>query len=151
VPVDFITALKANHELHGHHTALLANCLAQAEALMRGKTSDEVRAEMREQGISEDKIAALAPHRSFPGNRPSNMILMDSLNPNSLGALIALYEHKTFTEGAIWGINSFDQWGVELGKMLAKQVEAELLGAPQPQKHDSSTNGLIARIRNTIS
>lgn len=151
VPVDFITALKAHHELHGHHTVLLANCLAQAEALMRGKTSDEVRAEMREQGVPEDKIAALAPHRSFPGNRPSNMILMDSLNPGSLGALIALYEHKTFTEGAIWGINSFDQWGVELGKVLAKQVEAELVGTPQPEKHDSSTNGLITRIRNTIS
>ncbi|MDB5793755.1 MAG: glucose-6-phosphate isomerase [Noviherbaspirillum sp.] len=146
-PVDFIAVLKPSHGLRGHHPVLLANCFAQSEAFMKGKTADEVRAELRAQGLPESEIEALAPHRSFPGNRPSNTILMDELTPSSLGALIALYEHKVFVQGVLWDINSFDQWGVELGKVLAKNIEGELAGAARPSLHDGSTNGLIARAK----
>lgn len=117
---------------------------------MKGKNAQEVGDEMRAQGMAEEKIAALLPHRTFPGNRPSNMIVMDELTPATLGALIALYEHKVFVQGAIWGLNSFDQWGVELGKVLAKQIEDELRGATNPTAHDSSTSGLIARARKAL-
>ncbi|MQR01449.1 glucose-6-phosphate isomerase [Glaciimonas soli] len=146
-PVDFIAALHPSHTLPDHHAALLANCFAQSEAFMRGKTADEVRAEMQAKGLAETEIEALLPHRIFPGNRPSNTILMDKLTPASLGALIALYEHKTFVQGVIWGVNSFDQWGVELGKVLATQIRDELVGDNTNAHHDSSTNGLIARAR----
>jgi glucose-6-phosphate isomerase len=147
IPVDFIAALKPAHALAGHHSVLLANCFAQAEAFMRGKNAAEVEAELRAQGMADAEIAALLPHKIFPGNRPSTMILMDALTPSTLGALIALYEHKVFVQGTVWGINSFDQWGVELGKVLAKNIEPELAGAPDPAAHDSSTNGLIARAK----
>lgn len=143
IPVDFIAALKPTHHLPGHQTALLANCFAQSEAFMRGKTAGEVRADMQARQRPEAEIAALLPHKTFPGNRPSNTILMDRLTPASLGALIALYEHKVFVQGVVWDVNSFDQWGVELGKLLATNIQAELTGAVQPQTHDSSTNGLI--------
>ncbi len=146
-PIDFIAALRPSHGLPGHHAALLANCFAQAEAFMRGKTEDEVRAEMQAQGMDEAKIDALVPHRTFPGNRPSNTILMDELTPATLGALIALYEHKVFVQGVIWDVNSFDQWGVELGKVLAKNIQDELNGAVAVAEHDSSTSGLIALAR----
>jgi glucose-6-phosphate isomerase len=146
-PVDFIAALKPSHGLPVHHSVLLANCFAQSEAFMKGKTGDEVRVEMRTQGLPEAEIEALIPHRTFPGNRPSNTILMDALTPSALGALIALYEHKVFVQGVLWDINSFDQWGVELGKVLARNIEAELTGVPRPDAHDSSTNALIARAR----
>lgn len=149
-PVDFIAALKPSHGLHNHHSVLLANCFAQSEAFMKGKTGDEVRAEMQAQGLPDEEINALIPHRTFPGNRPSNTILMDALTPSALGALIALYEHKVFVQGVIWGINSFDQWGVELGKVLAKNIEAELTGEPRTDAHDSSTNALIARARSAL-
>lgn len=149
-PVDFIAALKPSHGLHNHHSVLLANCFAQSEAFMKGKTGDEVRAEMQAQGLPDEEINALIPHRTFPGNRPSNTILMDALTPSALGALIALYEHKVFVQGVIWGINSFDQWGVELGKVLAKNIEAELSGEPRTDAHDSSTNALIARARSAL-
>jgi len=142
-PIDFIATLRATHDLAGHHDALLANCFAQSEAFMKGKTEEEARADLQALKLSEDEIAALLPHKVFPGNRPSNTILMDQLNPSALGALIALYEHKTFVQGAIWDVNSFDQWGVELGKVLAKNIQAELTGTVQPERHDSSTNGLI--------
>jgi glucose-6-phosphate isomerase len=150
-PVDFIAALKPAHDLEGHQMVLLANCFAQAEAFMRGKTEEEVRTELRAQKLPDEKIASLVPHRVFPGNRPSNTILMDRLAPATLGALIALYEHKVFVQGAIWDINSFDQWGVELGKVLAKNIESELAGAPRPDAHDGSTNALIARARIALS
>ncbi|MBS1187609.1 MAG: glucose-6-phosphate isomerase [Burkholderiaceae bacterium] len=149
-PIDFIAALLPNHGLHGHHAALLANCFAQAEAFMRGKTENEVRVEMRGQNIADAEVEALVPHRTFPGNRPSNMILMDRLTPATLGALVALYEHKTFVQGVIWNLNSFDQWGVELGKVLAKNIQAELEGQTVPQTHDSSTSGLIARAQKVV-
>jgi glucose-6-phosphate isomerase len=149
-PIDFIAALRPAHELQHHHTALLANCFAQSEAFMKGKTIDEVRTDLQQQGLAPAEIERLAPHKTFPGNRPSNTILMEYLNPASLGALIALYEHKTFVQGVLWDLNSFDQWGVELGKVLAKKIEAELAGDPQPAQHDSSTNGLIARAKAAV-
>ena len=147
VPMDFIAALKARHALPGHQDALLANCFAQAEAFMRGKTADEVRADLRAQNLSDADVERLVPHRTFAGNRPSNMILMEELTPATLGALIALYEHITFVQGVMWGVNSFDQWGVELGKVLAQNIQQELKGETVPSRHDSSTNGLIARAR----
>jgi glucose-6-phosphate isomerase len=143
-PMDFIAALRPGHEFENHHKALLANCFAQSEAFMRGKSIDEVRADLQAQGLPLLEVERLAPHKTFPGNRPSNTILMEYLTPYTLGALIALYEHKTFVQGVIWDVNSFDQWGVELGKVLAKKIEGELAGAAQPALHDSSTNGLIA-------
>ncbi len=142
-PIDFIAALRATHDLAGHHDSLLANCFAQSEAFMTGKSADEVRADLQAQKLSEAEIEALVPHKTFPGNRPSNTILMEQLTPTALGALIALYEHKTFVQGVLWDVNSFDQWGVELGKVLAKNIHAELTGEIQPARHDSSTNGLI--------
>ena len=149
-PVDFIACLRPAHELEAHHTALLANCFAQSEAFMRGKNIAEVRADLQAQGMGPADIERLAPHKTFPGNRPSNTILMEYLTPYALGALVALYEHKTFVQGVLWDINSFDQWGVELGKVLAKNIEAELTGDAQPQRHDSSTNGLIAMAKAAV-
>ncbi|SFC87479.1 glucose-6-phosphate isomerase [Massilia yuzhufengensis] len=149
-PIDFIAALRPAHEMEHHHTALLANCFAQSEAFMKGKTLDEVRIDLQQQGLPLAEIERLAPHKTFPGNRPSNTILMERLTPATLGALIALYEHKTFVQGVIWDVNSFDQWGVELGKVLAKKIEAELAADPQPELHDSSTNGLIARAKAAV-
>jgi glucose-6-phosphate isomerase len=147
-PIDFIAALRPAHELEKHHAALLANCFAQSEAFMRGKTADEVRADLA--GLPAAEIERLVPHKTFPGNRPSNTIVMEYLTPSSLGALIAMYEHKTFVQGVLWDVNSFDQWGVELGKVLAKKIESELTGTPQPELHDSSTNGLIAMAKAAV-
>jgi glucose-6-phosphate isomerase len=116
---------------------------AQAEAFMRGKTADEVRAELAAQGLSGDALEALVPHKVFGGNRPTNTLLMTRLDPKHLGALIALYEHKIFVQGVVWHINSFDQWGVELGKQLAKTIHSELAGTGGAAEHDSSTERLI--------
>ncbi len=150
ISADFIAPAVSQSELGDHHEKLLSNFLAQTEALMRGKTEAEVREELAAEGKTKTEINALAPHKVFPGDRPTNSILMEKLTPETLGALIALYEHKIFVEGAVWGIDSFDQWGVELGKVLAKNVLPELgpLGAAQPAAagHDASTNGLIDRI-----
>ncbi|WAW09472.1 glucose-6-phosphate isomerase [Oxalobacter vibrioformis] len=149
-PIDFIAALRPSHTLPHHHAALLANCFAQSEALMLGKTADEVRADLQAQNMAEDEIEFQIPHRTFPGNRPSNTLLMNILRPESLGALVALYEHKTFVQGAIWDVNPFDQWGVELGKVLAKTIQEELEGnATHP--HDSSTAGLISLARAALN
>lgn len=140
VPCDFIGFCQSLNPLDAHHDLLMANLFAQTEALAFGKTEAEVRAE----GVPE----ALAPHRVFEGNRPSNTILAERLTPEVLGALIALYEHSVFTQGVIWDINSFDQWGVELGKVLAKKITPELEAHPEPDlHHDSSTNALIRRYR----
>ena len=146
-PIDLIASLEKRSNLPGHHEILLSNVFAQAEAFMRGKTPEEARAELQAQGMPEDKIDALVPHKTFSGNRPTNLILRDKVNPRNMGSLIAMYEHKVFTQGVIWGINSFDQWGVELGKQLAKTILAELTGAIDPQKHDSSTSHLIKLYR----
>ena len=150
VPCDFIVPLRTHNKLGDHHKVLLANALAQAEALMRGKTESEVRVEMRAAGVSDQRIDELATHRSFTGNRPSTIFLVDKITPASLGKLIALYEHKIFVQGAIWNINSYDQWGVELGKQLAKAIEPELANASVPLGHDASTNQLIERARNAL-
>ena len=145
IPVDFIAALKPAHPHTDLHRALLANCFAQSEALMRGKNAAEVKAEMRTHQVPAAALQALLPHRVFPGNRPSNTLLMDQLTPATLGALIALYEHKAFVLGVLWNINSFDQWGVELGKALAGRILPELEDGLVAGLHDSSTAGLIAR------
>ncbi|HFA6679958.1 TPA: glucose-6-phosphate isomerase [Neisseria gonorrhoeae] len=142
-PIDLIASLEKRSNLPRHHEILLANVFAQAEAFMCGKTPDEVRAELKAQGMDEARIEELVPHKIFSGNRPTNLILMDKVNPRNMGSLIAMYEHKTFVQGIIWGINSFDQWGVELGKQLAKTILGELTGETEPQKHDSSTERLI--------
>ena len=142
-PADFIVAVEGSDRLPEHHDMLLANCIAQSEALLRGKSADEVRAELKSRGIEGEEAERLAPHRTFPGNRPSNTIVMRQLDPRSLGALIALYEHKVFAQGAIWNINSFDQWGVELGKQLAGGVLEDLKSGKASGGHDASTARLI--------
>jgi glucose-6-phosphate isomerase len=140
VPCDFIGFAQSANPLPPHHDLLLANLLAQTEALAFGKTRDEVAAE----GVAQAQVA----HRSFPGNRPSNTILARRLDPATLGRLVALYEHKVFVQGTIWAVNSFDQWGVELGKVLAGRIVSELAGPDEPAlAHDSSTNALIQRYR----
>ena len=139
IPCDFIAFARTLNPIGDHHDLLMANVFAQGEALAFGKTADEVHAE----GTPD----WLVPHRTFPGNRPSNTLLLDELTPASLGRLIALYEHIVFTQGAIWQINSFDQWGVELGKVLAKRIVPELQHAGDTLAHDSSTNALIERYR----
>ena len=146
IPCDFLAAARSHNPLGAHHAMLLANVLAQAEALMTGKTADEARAELETSSLSTAEIERLTPHKVFPGNRPSTTILYPQLDPRTLGMLIALYEHKVFVQGVLWGINSFDQWGVELGKQLAKPILAELQGGAGG-RHDSSTAGLLAWLR----
>ncbi|RTZ60844.1 MAG: glucose-6-phosphate isomerase, partial [Gammaproteobacteria bacterium] len=146
ISTDFIVAKTSAYDLGEHHRILLANCLAQTEALMRGQTEQEARAALKAEGKSDADIERLAPHKVFPGNKPSNTIVLDELSPKNLGALIALYEHKVFVQGAIWQINSFDQWGVELGKQLAGVIEQEL-GGKSTADHDSSTKALIHLLR----
>ncbi|WP_116653464.1 glucose-6-phosphate isomerase [Pelagibacterium sediminicola] len=144
VPCDFLLAANPHENLPPHHAKLVANCLAQSEALMLGKTEDEVLAELKGTGLTKSQIKALVPHKVFPGNRPSNTILYSQLDPATLGKLVALYEHKVFVQGVIWNINSFDQWGVELGKQLAKALLPEVEGQAGGKEHDSSTEGLLA-------
>ncbi|MBK2001225.1 glucose-6-phosphate isomerase [Campylobacter sp. LH-2024] len=146
-PIDLIASLSKKGSLPGHHEILLSNVFAQAEAFMKGKTLEEVQKEMSSKGFSEEQIHKLAPHRVFSGNRPSNIILLNEINPKSIGSLVALYEHKIFVQGVIWGINSFDQWGVELGKELVKTILSELQGG-KIQEHDSSTKHLIQIYKN---
>ena len=143
VPCDFLAAANSHHKLAGHHEALISNFIAQTEALMRGKTTEEARSELVAEGLSEGQLDKLAMAKTFPGNKPSNSFLYRSLNPETLGALIALYEHKVFVQGAIWNINSFDQMGVELGKQLAKTVLKDMKDEDSVSSHDSSTNGLL--------
>ncbi|CAB3750604.1 glucose-6-phosphate isomerase [Paraburkholderia humisilvae] len=142
VPIDFVAVLTPEHPLANHHPKLLANCFAQSEALMLGRTVEEAKK------VAGPNKPELVPHIVFPGNRPTTTLLVDALTARSLGALIALYEHKVLTQGTVWDINSFDQWGVELGKILGKVVEADLTAASADAgKHDSSTSALIARAR----
>ena len=142
IPADFITAKNCQHSLRDHHPILMANFIAQTEALMKGKSRTEVEIEMRQAGISEEEVEKIAPYRVFEGNRPTNSIVLDEVNPYHLGQLVAAYEHKIFIQGFIWNIFSYDQWGVELGKVLAKTVYNELSGGPK-HDHDSSTLALI--------
>jgi glucose-6-phosphate isomerase len=148
IPCDFLVAARSDKEDDGgHQTLLLANCLAQSEALMRGRTIAEARAELKAEKVPAATIETLAPHKVFPGNRPSNTLLFKQLDPETLGMIIALYEHKVFVQGAVWGINSFDQWGVELGKVLARELQPMVEGNAPPTGRDSSTAGLINAIR----
>lgn len=149
-PVDFIAVLKDCENRPAHHRALLANCIAQSEALMRGKSPVEARDELRAQGFDHDDILKLAPQKTFPGNRPSTSIFLNSLDAQTIGALIALYEHKVFVQSVVWNINAFDQWGVELGKVLAKTVLGELLTDGPLSLHDGSTNALITLVRDAL-
>lgn len=143
IPADFLAPIHSQNPIGEHHAILLANCFAQSEALMIGKTSDEARAELERQGLQGDELETLLPHKIFPGNKPTNTLLFDRLDPHTLGMLIALYEHKIFVQGIVWNINSFDQWGVELGKQLAGKILPELLDESVKLKHDQSTGNLI--------
>lgn len=143
IPCDFIAPVLSQNALSDHHEKLLSNFFAQTEALMKGKSEDEVRAELRASGMSDELVKWHTPFRVFEGNRPSNSILFKLLTPRTLGSLIALYEHKIFVQGVVWNIFSFDQWGVELGKVLAKKILPELTSTGEITSHDSSTNGLI--------
>jgi glucose-6-phosphate isomerase len=143
VPCDFLAAAQSHNPLGDHQAMLLANFFAQTEALMKGKTPDEARAELVEEGYGGEQLEKLVPAKIFPGNKPTNSFLYPKLTPEVLGSLIALYEHKIFTQGVIWDINSFDQMGVELGKQLAKAILPELEGEERITTHDASTNGLI--------
>ncbi len=147
IPADFIVPLKTQNPVGEHHDILLANCFAQTEALMKGKNEQEVRKELEAIGCDDAELKMLLPHKVFPGNRPTNTILVDEINPFTLGSLIAIYEHKVFVQGIIWQINSFDQWGVELGKQLAKAIFPEIQGSEIVTAHDSSTNALINAYR----
>ena len=146
IPVDIVAVRHGSEGDPAAQTKLLANAVAQAEALLVGRGEAEVREELQARGLPAAEIDELAPQRTFPGDRPSSFILLDRLDPERLGALIALYEHKTFVEGVLWGINSFDQWGVELGKTLAMRVLAELEGGAEG-RHDPSTAALVSRLR----
>jgi len=143
VPCDFLAPALSHNPMGEHHAILLSNFFAQTEALMKGKTRDEVTVELRAMGLGEKEVRKLAPFKVFKGNRPTNSILFRKLTPRTLGSLIAMYEHKIFVQGIIWNIYSFDQWGVELGKELAKKILPELEGDREITAHDASTNGLI--------
>lgn len=143
IPADFIAPISAYQSIPEHHRNLMSNVFAQTEALMKGRKKDEVMQEMIAAGKSSEEIEALLPYRLFPGNKPTNTILFDELTPYTLGMLVALYEHKVFVQGVIWNINSFDQWGVELGKQLARTILPELDSTATADTHDNSTNGLI--------
>ncbi|KAH8299446.1 hypothetical protein KR044_001489 [Drosophila immigrans] len=149
IPCDFIAPAQTHNPIAGgkHHKILLSNFLAQTEALMTGKTSEQAREELVKAGVCGNDLENLLPHKVFVGNRPTNSIVVKKVSPFTLGALIALYEHKIFVQGIIWDINSFDQWGVELGKQLAKAIEPELDHCEEVTSHDSSTNGLISFIK----
>jgi len=144
IPCDFIASARSDYPLPGHQEALLANCFAQSAALAFGRNEDEVRASMEKESVSPQQIADLLPHRVFAGNQPSSTLLLSSLNPATLGALVTLYEHKVFVQGAIWGINSFDQWGVELGKAVASRILPAIHDQTLANTLDASTQGLIS-------
>lgn len=143
IPCDFIAPIESHNPLGNHHEILLANFFAQTEALMRGKTEEEARTELASQNLPKERLDLLAAHKTFPGNRPTTSIVVQKVTPKTLGSLIAMYEHKIFVQGIVWNINSFDQWGVELGKQLASKILPELESPGRVSSHDSSTNGLI--------
>lgn len=143
IPCDFIAPAQSHNKISDHHSKLMSNFFAQTEALAFGKTTETAAQELQQAGMSDEQISTLAPFKTFTGNRPTNSILFKQLTPQTLGALIAMYEHKIFAQGVIWNVFSFDQWGVELGKQLANQILPELNNEEQISNHDSSTNGLI--------
>lgn len=150
IPCDFIAPIHSQNPLGDHHAKLLANCFAQTEALMGGRTLEEAKQEMSAAGLPDSEVERLAPHRQFDGNRPTNTILVDRFKPHTLGSLIALYEHKIFVQGIIWDINSFDQWGVELGKKLAGVILNELTAGKLSGEHDASTKALLEYYFNSM-
>jgi glucose-6-phosphate isomerase len=143
VPADILAPIYSFRCIARHHRALMSNVFAQTEALMRGKTAEEASEELKAEGYTDEQIQKLLPYKIFPGNRPTSTFLFDTLNPKTLGSIIALYEHKIFVQGVVWNLNSFDQWGVELGKQLASKILHELNDTDEVKTHDSSTNGLI--------
>jgi glucose-6-phosphate isomerase len=143
IPCDFIAPAQSHNPIGDHHQKLLSNFFAQTEALMNGKTEEEAEKELEKQNLTAEQIAKLLPFKVFAGNKPTNSLLVKKITPFTLGQLIALYEHKIFTQGIIWNIYSFDQWGVELGKQLANKILPELENNENVSNHDSSTNGLI--------
>jgi glucose-6-phosphate isomerase len=143
IPADFLAPAISHNPIGHHHQILLSNFFAQTEALLNGKTKEDVIADLKEDGKTDKDVQNLLPHKLFEGNRPTNSILFKKLTPRVLGGLIAMYEHKIFVQGVIWNIFSFDQWGVELGKQLAKKILPELADDKPVDTHDSSTNGLI--------
>jgi glucose-6-phosphate isomerase len=147
IPADFIAPAKTHNPIGNHHTLLMSNFFAQTEALMNGKSLEIVKSELVKAGLNESEIEKLAPFKVFEGNKPTNSILAKEINPATLGALIAMYEHKIFVQGVIWNIFSYDQWGVELGKQLANSILPELENEDKVQSHDSSTNGLINQFK----
>ena len=148
IPADFIIPLQSHHAVAHHHATLFANCLSQARAMMAGKSRAEAEQEMAESGLDEATAKALAPHKEIPGNKPCNILMMDTLSPDSLGALIALYEHRTFVQSVIWDLDCFDQWGVELGKQIGNEILPRLLGEEKEgSAGDSATDHLIQRFR----
>ncbi|TSK38383.1 Glucose-6-phosphate isomerase [Bagarius yarrelli] len=153
VPADFLIPAQTQHPIRNnlHHKILIANFLAQTEALMKGKTTEEAKKELEAGGMSGEKLEKILPHKVFQGNKPTNSIVFKKLTPYTLGVLIAMYEHKIFIQGVMWEINSFDQWGVELGKQLAKKIEPELQDTAEVSSHDSSTNGLINFIKKNFA
>ncbi len=150
IPADFIAPIESQNKIGDHHIKLLSNFFAQTEALMKGKTKKEAKKELEKFDLSKEELDKLLPHKIFVGNKPTNTILVKKITPKNLGSLIALYEHKIFVQGIIWNINSFDQWGVELGKQLAKVIQPELISSDEIKNHDSSTNGLINYFRQEI-
>lgn len=147
IPADFIVPIVSFNPVSDHHQWLYANCLSQSQALMQGKTRSEAEAELRAKGVAEDEVKRVAPHKVIPGNRPSNTIVVERISPRRLGALVAMYEHKVFVQSVIWGTNAFDQWGVELGKELGKNVYSRLVGTDETNAEDASTQGLINYFR----
>jgi glucose-6-phosphate isomerase len=143
IPCDFIAPVNSHNPISDHHTKLLSNFFAQTEALMKGKTETEVKLELKSSGCIDSEIRELLPHKVFEGNKPTNSLFVKKITPKVLGSLIAMYEHKIYTQSMIWDVNAFDQWGVELGKQLAKVILLELAGQDKVESHDSSTNGLI--------
>ncbi|GAA9632893.1 hypothetical protein HpVa147_24820 [Helicobacter pylori] len=148
IPIDFIASLDKKPNAKGHHEILFSNVLAQAQAFMKGKSYEEAFGELLFKGLDKDEAKDLAHHRVFFGNRPSNILLLEKISPSNIGALVALYEHKVFVQGVIWDINSFDQWGVELGKELAVPILQELEGHKSNAYFDSSTKHLIELYKN---
>ena len=148
IPADFIIPLRSHNPVASHHAALFANCLSQARAMMAGKTEAEAEQELLAGGLDGDAARQLAPHKAIPGNRPCNILLMERLTPHTLGALIALYEHRTFVQSVIWDIDCFDQWGVELGKQIGNEILPKLLGESEDgSAGDSATDNLIRLFR----
>jgi glucose-6-phosphate isomerase len=143
VPADFLVPVESYHPLTRHHKIMVANCFAQTEALMRGNTAEEAKEKLKASGADDETIKRLLPFKTFPGNSPSNSFVYQKLTPRMLGTIMAMYEHKVFTQGIIWNINSFDQMGVELGKDLARNIYDRLSATDTGFTHDSSTSGLI--------